>query len=204
MRDSIKFDLDEIRTRYRQERLGVREIAVRLGVSPWRVYRLMRQSNLPRRHGAEQNDATYKHKPQFVVKSCLSPAEEQLRIAGAMLYWAEGTKTGKTVNVANSDPKLIALFVTFLRKICGVAEERWQVLLYAYVDQEIERLKACWSQLTGIPLQQFTKPYIRAITPNVTGRKMAQGLVHIRYSDSRLLQVILQWTEECSQFWAGT
>ncbi len=192
-----------IRTLYEKERLGFREVAERLGVSPWQIYRLMRQHNVPRRHGSEQNYATYKNKPQFVLKKNLSVEEEKLCVAGIMLYWAEGTKTGKTVNLANSDPKLIALFILFLRKICGVAEERLRVLLYAYNDQDVEHLKRFWSRVTGIPLKQFTKPYIRKVTENLTGRKMPYGLVHIRYNDGRLLELIFNWIEEFSQFWAG-
>ena len=198
-----RIDIAVIQALYEKERLGFREVAVRLGVSPWQVYRLMRQHHLPRRHGSEQNYATYKYKPQFIIKTALTKEEEQLRISGAMLYWAEGTKTGKTVDLANSDPELIALFVTFLRRICGVAEERLRVLLYAYTDQDIEHLKTFWSQVTGISLQQFTKPYIRDLTRNATGRKMPHGLVHIRYNDGRLLQLIFQWIEEFSKFWAG-
>ena len=107
-------EIERVRNLYTNERLGVREVAERLGVSFWRVYQLMREHNIPRRRGSEQNYATYKTKPQFQLKEILTPEEEQLRIAGAMLYWAEGAKTGHLVDFANSDPQLITLFVTFL------------------------------------------------------------------------------------------
>jgi len=55
-----------------------------------------------------------------------------------MLCWAEGAKTGKTVDLANSDPGIVALFLAFLRGICGIAESRLRVLLYAHADQDIE------------------------------------------------------------------
>lgn len=186
----------QIRTLYEGEQLGVREVAARLGVSFWRVYQVMQNYGIPRRRGSEQNYATYKTKPQFRIKSPLTPAEEQLRVAGTMLYWAEGTKTGHVVDFTNSDPQLIVLFMTFLRGVCRVAESRLRVLLYMYADQDMGRLKSFWSELTGIPLQQFIKPYVRELTPNVSHRKMAWGLVHIRYADTRLLQLLKNWGQE--------
>ena len=196
-------EAQHIKQLYETERLSFSETATRLGTSRWRVYRLMRLHGIPRRHGSEQNYATYKTKPQFAPKQDLTIAEEQLRIAGAMLYWAEGSKNRTTVDLANSDPRLIALFVTFLRNICGVAEERLRVHLYAYADQDIESLKAFWSEVTGIASQQFIKPYVRALTPNLSHRKMTWGLVHITYSDGRLLALILRWAKEFSNIWAG-
>lgn len=195
------YEVERVRSLYADERLGVREIAERLGISFWRVYELMRQHNIPRRRGSEQNYATYKTKPQFVLRENLTAADEQLRIAGAMLYWAEGAKNWTCVDFANSDPDLVALFVTFLRRICGAAKERLHVHLYAYADQDIETLKTFWSELTGIPLSQFIRPYVRQLTPNVTGRKMKWGLVHITYSDGRLLQVILRWARDFAKTW---
>ena len=191
--------IEQVRNLYNKDRLSVREVAVRMGVSFWRVYQLMRQHDIPRRKGSEQNFATYKIKPQFVPKRDLSDQEQRLRVAGTMLYLAEGAKRGTTVDFTNSDPRLVVLFLTFLRKICGVAEERLRVHLYAYADQDVEQLKRFWSSITNIPIQQFIKPYVRALTPNVSRRKMSAGLVHICYSDGRLLQLIFKWGEEFSQ-----
>lgn len=123
--------IERVKRLYEGERFGVREVAVQLGVSFWRVYDLMRQHGIPRRKGSEQNFATYKHKPQFFPKQTLTQEEERLWVAGTMLYWAEGAKTGHIVDFTNSDPQLIGLFVTFLRRICGVAEPRLRVLLYS-------------------------------------------------------------------------
>ena len=196
-------EVQEIKRLYQDERFSFREVALRMGIGPWRVYRLMRQHRIPLRRGSEQNYATYKTKPQFVLKKELTPAEEQLRIAGAMLYWAEGTKGGTTVDLANCDPDLIALFLDFLRTVCGVAEQRLHVHLYAYADQDVESLKLFWSKLTNIPLNQFIRPHVRPLTANVTGRKMRWGLVHVTYSDGRLLELILRWGKEFAMFWAG-
>ncbi|PIQ84136.1 MAG: hypothetical protein COV75_03770 [Candidatus Omnitrophica bacterium CG11_big_fil_rev_8_21_14_0_20_63_9] len=197
-------DREAIRSLYEGQRLGFRQVAERLGVPPWRVYRLMREYKIPRRRGSEQNYATYQDKPQFMPRQELTIEQEQLRVAGVMLYRAEGVQSGGTVDFANCDPQLIAVFAAFLREICGVAEQRLRVLLYAYADQDVEDLKMFWSKLTGIPTTQFIKPYVRALTPNTSRRKMLHGLVHIRYNDKRLLQLILDWSTQFSKVWAGT
>lgn len=198
-------EIEEVKWLYQEERLGFREVAERMGTRPWRVYRLMRQHSIPRRRGTEQNYATYKYKPQFSPKQALTTAEERLRVAGTMLYLAEGSKRHRVVDFTNSDPRLILLFLAFLRRICGIAESRLRAHLYAYADQDIEELHRFWSAQTKISRQQFIKPYVHPLTTNKSHRKMSQGLLHIRYSDSRLLELIQRWGSElCASLGAGT
>lgn len=81
-------ELDKIRKLYEVERLSVREVAAKSGMSFWRVYELMRNHGVTRRRGSDQNYATYKSKPQFELRPSLTVEEERLQVAGAMLYWA--------------------------------------------------------------------------------------------------------------------
>src|SRR3989338_4169555 len=53
-------EIEEIKRLYQGERLSVREVAARLGVGLWHVYRRMCQHGIPRRRGSEQNYTTYK------------------------------------------------------------------------------------------------------------------------------------------------
>lgn len=116
-----------------------------------------------------------------------------------MLYWAEGYKAGKqtAIDFANSDPDMAAVFVRFLREICGVESKKVRCSLYCYEGQDIDALTAYWSRLLGVPLPQFTKPYIkRAAAPGPRGPRMTHGLVHVRYCDKKLLRQILDWIDE--------
>ena len=111
-------------------------------------------------------------------------------LIGAALYWAEGSKSlngFSSVDFCNSDSRMIRLFLEFLRKICGVDEERLRVHLYCYADQDIAEIKKYWANLTKIPLSQFVKPYIRKDFSIEKKREMKYGLAHIRYSDKKLL-----------------
>lgn len=94
--------------------------------------------------------------------------------------------------------------MAFLRRICGAAETRLRLHLYAYADQDVEQLKTFWSRVTRIPKEQFIKPYVRPLTPNQSHRKMRWGLVHVCYSDKRLLETVVRWAERFAASWAGT
>ena len=182
-------DLLAIKKFYYQERLSMRQIADRLSVSIDSVVYFMRRHNLQRRTAAENNKITFEKKiPSFQEKKIISMEQKELKAIGAMLYWGEGYKSEKSggIDFANSDPEMISMFVGFLRKIYQLDESRFRVLLYCYSDQNLKELIRYWSDLTLIPIDQFTKPYIRNDYQE-KGRKMARGLVHIRYSDKKLL-----------------
>ena len=111
-----------------------------------------------------------------------------------MLYWAEGSTAGDmTVDFANSDKDMIALFLKFLRKVCGIDEDRLRVYSYFYANQNISKNINFWSKVTKIDKKQFTKPYIREDYDKNKTQKMPYGLIHIRYSDKKLLNLIKNW-----------
>ena len=199
---------ERLRRMYWDRKLSVPEIARLVGVHRYTVYEWMQKFEIPRRDSRETSYLYYsKAKPQFRPKAELSTEDEKLKIAGVMLYWAEGAKRGKTVDFSNSDFEMIKLFMGFLRRICGVNESRLRAYLYHHgALAEVERSMRFWSQATGIPIRQFSKPYIRSGNPHRSGGIMEHGLFHIRYSDSRLLQLILQWIDEYTGYFtrAGT
>ncbi|MBU4346591.1 MAG: hypothetical protein KKH29_04610 [Candidatus Omnitrophica bacterium] len=192
----------QIETFYKDNKYTVEEVAKKLNVSFWTVYNLMKRYNINRRDRSEAGYNYYKIKPQFEIKSNLSIIEEKLKIAGIMLYWAEGTLIGSTVDFANSNPKIIKIFLKFLREVCGICEERLKIYLYGYSFQDIEESKAYWHNITKVPLCQFTKPYIREGNSNLSNRKLPYGLIHVRYNDKRLLELIKNWIDEYIN-WAG-
>lgn len=107
-----------------------------------------------------------------------------------MLYLGEGAKTKNTVDLANSDPVILRLFVKYLRKICAVDEQKIRVYLYCFENQNTEGLISFWSRTLRIGKDKFIKPYIRKIGASQT-RTMKYGVLHIRYNDKRLLEKFL-------------
>jgi len=201
-----KLNLDKIKTLYWQKELNIEEIADKLEISFWSLYNFMNKNNIARRSPTEANYILNKTKPQFNIKDNLNFYEEKLKIAGIMLYWAEGTLKGNTVDFANSNPQMIRIFLRFLREICGISEERLRVYFYGYSYHNLNKLKSYWHNVTEVSLSQFTKPYIRKGNPNLSERKLQYGLIHIRYSDKRLLETIKFWIDEYLNYngWVGT
>lgn len=195
MKESVS-DISKIRKLYWKDKYSVPQIAKELQIKKDYLYRLMNRNNIPRRTLSESNYLVHKDKPRFNLRKDLTTQERKLRIAGIMLYWAEGAKQGRVVDFANSDSKMIKIFLKFLRQVCGVDERRLRVYLYAYSHQNIKRLREYWCKITNIPLDQFLKPYIRKGNPNLSKRKMPYGLIHVRYSDKRLLELLRQWIED--------
>lgn len=184
-----KDKLDFVKKLYYEELLSMSQVARRLGVSLEAVVYFMRRKGLNRRSALEANNNLFRQKvPSFKIRRNSSFLAKELEIAGVMLYWAEGykSKNADWVDLANSDPKMIKVFMNFLRKIYEVDERKFRVLLYCYADQDVRKLINFWSGLTGVPSRQFIKPYIRKDFKK-NGRKMEHGMIHIRYIDKKLL-----------------
>ena len=191
--------LSIIKKLYYQKKMSMNAIALELGVSIDAVCYFMRKNKLQRRTVKENEAIKFEKKAlSYKLQKNLSRSDERLKLAGVMLYWAEGYKTHKSagIDLANSDPQMIEVFIDFLRGICGVSSNRLRVLLYCYSNQNIDELVDFWSELTRIPKSQFTKPYVRKDFRVEKYGKMQYGMVHIRYSDKKLLSQLMSWIRE--------
>jgi hypothetical protein len=190
--------LGEVRRLYYKEQLSVQGVADRLNVSIDAVFYCMRKNGFARRRSNESNYFRFERcAPSFKLKKINSEKLRTLKAIGTMLYWGEGYKASKgMVDFANSDKDMIILFMKFLRKVCGVDEKRLRVYSYFYANQNIKDNIDFWSKSTKINKKQFTKPYIRHDYRKDKLDKMPHGLIHIRYSDKKLLILIKSWIEE--------
>jgi hypothetical protein len=198
-----KMDSVRIKSLYWDENYTIAQIAAKLGIPFWSLYYFMARSDIARRNRSEAAYISSSLKPQFKIKTSLSTREEKLKIAGTMLYWAEGTLRGNTVDFANSNPNMVELFLMFLRQVCGIDEQRLRLYLYAYPQHDVTNIKSFWSKVTGISLEQFTKPHINLNGSNPSTRRLPYGVVHVRYNDKKLLTTIAHWIDEYV-IWAGT
>lgn len=194
-RDKLKL----IQELYYKEKLSAREIAQSLNVSLDAVYYFMRSNGLARRSYSEFNLVRFNKKPpSFTLRKKLSVKDKELKALGTMLYWAEGFQASYAdiVDFANSKPAMISLFLKFLRRVCGIDESKLRIYLYCYSNQDVKGLINYWSKLTKIPKSQFTKPYVREDFKIEKVGKMKYGLIHVRYYDKKLLELIRKWIEK--------
>ena len=113
------------------------------------------------------------------------PDQKILKTICATLYWAEGNKRERYISFTNSDPKMISLFVTLLRRCYKIDESKFRALVHLHEYHNEEEIKAYWSQKSQIPLEQFSKSYLKPHTKK-TIREGYKGTVRIRYYDARI------------------
>jgi hypothetical protein len=111
--------------------------------------------------------------------------EREFLVTGAALYAGEGAKTDGAVKFANTDARMILLFLTWLRRFFAIDESRLRIALYLHDDLDLEAATSFWSALTGIPRTQFTKPYRAIADRSIRSRKHLMGCPAVVYSCSR-------------------
>ncbi len=193
--------LSEVKKKY-DEGYSVQAVADYFGVSLNAMFYFFRKHNIERRRAEDSNRFLFERKPpSFQIKKKLSRKEKNLFLAGIMLYWAEGTTSEKSVGVdfANSDERMVVLFMNFLREVCQVDESRLRGHLYCHSNQDKDRLISFWSNKTGIPKKQFGKPYVKESKDGKRSTKMKNGMIHVRYSDKKLLIYIKKQIEEITK-----
>jgi transcriptional regulator with XRE-family HTH domain len=122
-------------------------------------------------------------------------SDREFLMAGLAYYSGEGAKRGGGVVFANSDPKVIAFFMTWLRRYFAIDESRLRLHLYLHQGLDLVEANAFWSQLTGIPESQFIRPYRAVADPSIRKSKHPLGCASIAYSCTRTLRSIMGMIE---------
>jgi len=149
----------------------------------------------------EQKEKKIQRIKQEVNKEFQTPTSYEIKLIGAMLYWGEGSKSrGVGVNISNSDPKLIKFMIYWLKEICKVPPEKIKARLNIHADQNDNKIKKYWSNITGIPLDSFGKSYIK---PEGTGHRkniLHNGVIRIGIGDENLRHRIMTWIKTLHQY----
>jgi len=110
------------------------------------------------------------------------------KIALAMLYLGEGSKTKRgSLMFGNSDPFIISLFLYLLRYCYNIDESKFRCTLQCRADQNIENLEKFWSKLTKIPQSHFYRAKIDPRTIGKPSKKSSyKGVCRIDYFSADL------------------
>jgi hypothetical protein len=111
-------------------------------------------------------------------------SEREFLVAGVALYAGEGSKGDGSVRFVNSDPRMVALFCTWLRRFYEIDESRLRLSLYLHQGLDLSAAIAYWSALTGIPESQFRKPYRAVPDPSIRRATHVHGCITVSYSCS--------------------
>jgi hypothetical protein len=112
-------------------------------------------------------------------------------VAGTALYAGEGSKTDGSVKFANSDPRMILFFITWLRTFFAVEERRLRLCLYLHEGLDLDAAGEFWSRLTAIPKAQFGKPYRARPDSTIRSNKHLRGCPSVVYNCTRTHRAIM-------------
>ncbi len=112
-------------------------------------------------------------------------SQREFLVAGVALYAGEGAKGDGRITFANSDPRMMRFFITWLRTFFAVDESRLRFTLYLHAGLDLDAANVFWSNLTEIPLSQFGKPYRAIPDPSIRHSKHPMGCPRVGYSCSR-------------------
>lgn len=87
--------------------------------------------------------------------------------AGVSMYWGEGSKTKKQLAVANADPAVLRMFKRWAIEFLP-PDRGWRARLNLHADNDELGARLWWARQLDLPLQDFTKTYIK---PDGTGHR---------------------------------
>ncbi|MEY2424823.1 MAG: hypothetical protein QOI61_395 [Actinomycetota bacterium] len=118
-------------------------------------------------------------------------SDREFLVAGAALYAGEGNKTDGKLGFANSDPRMIAFFLAWLRHFFAVDESKLRLRLYLHEGLDLEEATEFWATLTRIPRAQHQKPYRAQPDPSIRRSKHPLGCPRVDYYSSRTHREVL-------------
>ena len=121
--------------------------------------------------------------------------------AGVALYWAEGSKTQRRLEMVNSDARLLRLFVGWVKEFHD-AEARFVASLNIHADNDVAEAHRYWRSELTIDDLRFTKPFVK---PDGTGHRrnhLPHGVcrVGVRASTDAFLRT-MAWIEVMALEW---
>lgn len=110
----------------------------------------------------------------------------------AMIYWAEGSKDPHSgIVFVNTDPEMMLLFITLLRKCFTIDEKRIHVRLHIHYYHHPKEVVEYWSRLLDVPLEQFGKLYHKKRSETKKFRQNFMGICFIQYGDTLIKNKLL-------------
>lgn len=129
--------------------------------------------------------------------------QQELKLIGAALYWAEGYNRAKwNALFCNSDPQMVKLMMRFFREICNVSADRFKPQVQIHPNILKENAEDYWAEIAGLnktsfakPLAQVSKSSKRKSTPH----RLPYGTFRLRIADAKILYKIKGWIQGLSK-----
>jgi hypothetical protein len=128
-----------------------------------------------------------------------------LHQAGCMLYWAEGAKSRNTIQFANSDPRMVALFRRFLTDALSIPRESilFSINVYTNNGMSLREIELYWLDVLDLPQANARKHMTNHMPTSSSGRaknKLPYGVCTLRIHNTWMLQHIYGAIQEYAGF----
>jgi transcriptional regulator with XRE-family HTH domain len=207
----------------REEGLSIKEIARRVGVSPSSVSIWVRDIDLTqdqhailRLHNRIYDGqikgraiaASHRRHERLAAQEggrCLARVGDPDFVAGCMLYWAEGAKDRNQLRFSNSDPEMVRVFVSFLRKYFELPEGKIRLTCHLYADHEERQreIEAFWLTALDLPESTLCKSIVNVYSKYSKRKRtgmLPYGTCHVSVSSTRVVQSIYGAIQEIGGF----
>jgi hypothetical protein len=178
----------------------MQQIARRCGCSVNKIVYWMDKYGFVRRGWSE---ATYVCRnpdgDPFTIRLPETIEERELFALAIGLYMGEGTKKGShQVAMANSDPRILKIFLLFLEKFCGITKSIVSVWMNIYDDCDMEKARYWWANELGLDVAQFYNTAARTHRGGTYMKKSQYGTLTVSFQNTKLKLIIDQW---CSEYY---
>ena len=120
-----------------------------------------------------------------------SLSDRDLLIAGTALYAGEGAKRDGRVSLANSDPRFVGLFCQWFRRFFNPDESRLRCRLYLHEGLDLAAAMDRWVSVTGVPSEQFNKPYRATPDVGIRHNKHPHGCLTVSYGSAAAHRAVM-------------
>jgi hypothetical protein len=123
---------------------------------------------------------------------------DPLHFAGCMLYWAEGGKGVNAIKFANTDPKMVQLFVNFLRKCFGVVDAKISISVNCHLNNgmTLREIEGFWLETLILPVESLRKAQIVNVPALKKKNRHPYGVCVVNVCDTNIVQHIFGAIQE--------
>jgi hypothetical protein len=208
IKEPMKVQEREQARRLRAEGQAVTHIAATLGVSGYSVarwthdialtgeqVRAIRGRDTEAAGRAIRARATQKRQQWQAEGRQRARRRSKLYAMGCMLYWGEGCKTRNTLNFINSDPKMLLLFVRFLREELKVADADMCVTIHCHTGNGIavSAIEDYWLRLLGLSrvgLRTTQVDRVATVSKRLRTHTLPYGVCRVAVHSTQLAQQV--------------
>ena len=117
------------------------------------------------------------------------------------MYWAEGAKTYPSLNMVNTDARVLRLFIAWVRRFIEPNAE-FGLALHLHEGNVDEDARAWWTEALDLPGAMFTKTFIKPAGTGHRKNRWLHGVCRVKMRRSAdAYHMTMTWIECLAEAW---